>query len=141
MFTLHAGACSLGLASCLLALQLLAGAALADSAPPVQLPRSCEIAANPRVVNTYFSAGRTAVRMIPGRPADQINVGAAWSRLNDTPCAWDFFFPDVPSTSKDFRYSEFMFQTVYQTTIFFPVDRGSWSLSPALSYTCSWTPG
>lgn len=97
--------------------------------------------ANTQAVKTYVGAGLTSVRMIPGRPADQISFGMAWSSLNDMPGAGEFFYPSVESESTDLRDSELMFQTVYQTTFFFKLGRGFWSLSPVLAYTCIPTPG
>jgi len=97
--------------------------------------------ANTQAAKTYVGAGLTSVRMIPGRPADQISFGMAWSALNDLPGAGEFFYPDVESDSTDLRDSELMFQTVYQTTYFFKLGGGFWSISPVLAYTYIPTPG
>jgi porin len=97
--------------------------------------------AETQTVNTYFGAGLTGRRLIPGRPHDQISIGTAWSWLNTTPGAGAFFFPNVPSASTDLRRSEFMFQAVYFTSFFFPLGRGFWSLHPALGYTFIPNPG
>jgi porin len=97
--------------------------------------------ADTQVVKTYFGAGLTGLRLVPGRPADQISLGTAWSWLNDMPGAGAFFYPDVSSESKDLGKSEFMFQVTYQTTFFFKAPRGFWSLSPVIGYTCIPNPG
>ncbi len=97
--------------------------------------------ANTQAVKTYVGAGLTSVHMIPGRPADQISIGMAWSSLNDMPGAGEFFYPGVESESTDLRDSEFMLQTVYFTTFFFKLGGGFWSLSPALAYTYIPNPG
>ncbi|NSW85541.1 MAG: carbohydrate porin [Syntrophobacteraceae bacterium] len=94
-----------------------------------------------QAVNTYLGSGLTALRMVPGRPADQFSLGIAWSWLNDKPGAGSFFFPDVVSRSKDLGESEFMMQFVYQTTFFFKLPRGFWSLSPVIGYTHIPSPG
>ena len=94
-----------------------------------------------QAVTTYLGAGLTGVRLIPGRPADIISIGTAWSWLNSTPGAGAFFYPDVPSASYNLRNTEFMFQAVYQTTFFFPLGRGFWSLTPVVGYTFIPNPG
>jgi len=94
-----------------------------------------------RQVNTYIGAGLSGVRLIPGRPTDQVSIGIAWSQLNDIPGAGAFFYPDVPSSSTNLRNTEFMFQTVYQMNFFFPVGRGFFGLHPQLAYTYIPNPG
>jgi len=99
--------------------------------------------ADTQAVKTYVGAGLTGLRLVPGRPADQFSIGIASSRLNDMPGAGAFFYPDVESRSADLRDSEFMFQAVYQTTLFFkmPGGRGFWSLTPVFGYTFIPNPG
>lgn len=97
--------------------------------------------ADTQAVKTYVGAGLTALRLVPGRPADQFSIGMAWSSLNDMPGAGEFFWPGVGSRSTNLNDSEFMFQTVYQTTFFFKAPRGFWSVSPVLGYTCIPNPG
>ena len=96
---------------------------------------------NTQAVKTYFGAGLTGLRLIPGRPADQVSIGTAWSWLNDMPGAGAFFYPDVSSKSTDLGNNEFMFQAVYQTTFFFKAPRGFWSLTPVVGYTFIPNPG
>ena len=94
-----------------------------------------------RQVNTYIGAGLSGVRLIPGRPTDQVSIGIAYSWLNDTPGAGAFFYPDVPSSSINLRNTEFMFQTVYQTNFFFQVGGGFFGLHPQFAYTYIPNPG
>lgn len=94
-----------------------------------------------QAVKDYAGAGLSALRLIPGRPADNVSVGMAWSSMNDTPGAGEFFYPGVSSSSKDLRDSEFMFQAVYQSTYFFKLSRGFWSITPVLAYTYIPDPG
>ncbi len=94
-----------------------------------------------RQVNTYLGAGLSGVRLIPGRPTDQVSVGIAWSWLNETPGAGAFFYPDVASASNDLRNTEFMFQAVYQTNFYFKVGRGFFGLHPQFAYTYIPNPG
>ncbi|MHC1725990.1 MAG: carbohydrate porin [Syntrophobacteraceae bacterium] len=97
--------------------------------------------ANTRAVKTYFGAGLTGLRLVPGRPADQISIGTAWSWLNDSPIAGEWFYPGTKSQSTALGESEFMLQTVYQTTFFFKMSRGFWSISPVFGYTFIPNPG
>ncbi len=97
--------------------------------------------ANTQVVKTYLGAGLTGLRLVPGRPTDEMSIGIAQSWLNDTPGAGAFFYPDVSSESKDLGKSEFMFQATYQTTFFFKAPRGFWSLTPVFGYTFIPNPG
>ena len=96
-----------------------------------------------RQVKTYFGAGLTGLRLVPGRPSDNFSLGVAWSLLNNAPNAGTFFYPDLQSTSTKLRDNELMLQAVYQTTIYFnmPGCRGFWSISPVLGYTCIPNPG
>ena len=94
-----------------------------------------------RQVNTYIGAGLSGVRLIPGRPTDQVSVGIAYSWLNDTPGAGAFFYPNVASASNDLRNTEFMFQTVYQTNFYFKVGGGFFGLHPQFGYTYIPNPG
>ena len=97
--------------------------------------------ADTQVVKTYFGAGLTGLRLVPGRPADEMSIGIAQSWLNPLPGAGAFFYPDVSSESNDLGKSEFMFQATYQTTFFFKVPRGFWSLTPVFGYTFIPNPG
>jgi hypothetical protein len=78
------------------------------------------------------------VGIVPKRPFDIIGVGVAYSKLNDTPGAGEFFFPGVPSESKDLRASETMFQAAYESTFVFPAPGGYYTLSAVAAYT--WIP-
>jgi porin len=97
--------------------------------------------ADTQVVKTYFGTGLTGLRLVPGRPFDQMSVGVAWSKLNDTPKAGAFFYPGVESKSANLGESELMFQAVYQTTFFFKMPRGFWTLTPVVGYTYIPDPG
>lgn len=93
------------------------------------------------IVNTYWGAGFTGIDLVPGRPWDTLNFGLAFSRLNDTPGAGAFFYPDVPSNSSDLRSSELMLQAAYQGNFAFGTPANYWTLSAILAYTYIPTPG
>lgn len=92
-------------------------------------------------VNTYWGGGLTGIGLVPGRPWDTLNLGVAYSRLNDTPGAGAFFFPDVSSNSTDLRSSELMVQAAYQANFAFGTPANYWTLSAILAYTYIPTPG
>lgn len=86
-------------------------------------------------VNEYVGGGLTAVALVPGRPADSMGIGFAWSRLNRGPFAGSFFFPNVSSPSTALRNSELMMQVYYQAVLI------PWTLVLEPSYTFIPTPG
>jgi porin len=88
-------------------------------------------------VNAYAGGGLTLVGLVPGRPADSIGGGVAWSKLNRAPYAGAFFFPNVssPSPSTALRPSELMTQIYYQAILV------PWTLAMTAAYTYVPTPG
>ncbi len=86
-------------------------------------------------VNESISGGLTGIGLLPGRPADSLGIGVAWSRLNRGPFAGTFFFPDVASASTALRSSELMMQVYYQVTLV------PWTLVLEPAYTFIPTPG
>ncbi len=88
-------------------------------------------------VNEYIGGGLTSVGLVPGRPADSIGGGVAWSKLNRAPYAGAFFFPNVssPSPSTALRPSELMTQLYYQAILI------PWTLAVTAAYTYVPTPG
>jgi porin len=87
------------------------------------------------IATRYAGAGLTGVALVPKRPADTMGVGLAWSRLNQTPGAGAFFFPEVPSASTSLRPGELMCQGYYQAVLI------PWKLVLVAAYTSIPTPG
>lgn len=87
------------------------------------------------IVNTYAGGGLTGIGLIPGRPADTINGGIAWSSLNRAPYAGAFFFPNVPSTFTSLRPHELMGQFDYHFILV------PWRLALDAAYSAIPTPG
>jgi porin len=93
------------------------------------------------IVKTYWGAGLTGLGLVPGRRWDTLNLGLAFSRLNDTPGAGAFFYPDISSDSTDLRSSELMLQAAYQANFAFGTPANYWTLSAILAYSYIPTPG
>ena len=85
----------------------------------------------------HVGFGLTGAGLVPGRPADSMGVGVAWSRLNSSPFAGAFFSPNVTSASTALRNSELISQIYYQAVLIqFP-----WTLVVGTAYTYIPTPG
>jgi porin len=48
------------------------------------------------IATRYVGSGLTALGLVPGRPADSMGIGLAWSKLNPGQYAGSIFYPDVP---------------------------------------------
>lgn len=97
--------------------------------------------AETQAANRYWGGGLMGIGLVPGRPWDTLSLGLAYSRLNDTPGAGAFFYPDVPSDSNDLSSSELMVQAAYQANFAFGTPANYWTLSAILAYTYIPTPG
>lgn len=97
--------------------------------------------AETQAANRYWGGGLMGVGLVPGRPWDTLNLGVAYSLLNDTPGAGAFFYPDVPSDSTDLNSGELMVQAAYQANFAFGTPENYWTLSAILAYTYIPTPG
>jgi porin len=88
-------------------------------------------------VTEYIGGGLTAVGLVPGRPADSMGGGVAWSKLNRAPYAGLFFFPNVSTSSPStaLRPSEVMTQVYYQAILI------PWTMAVTAAYTYVPTPG
>jgi porin len=72
------------------------------------------------IATRYVGSGLTALGLVPGRPADSMGVGLAWSRLNPGQYAGAIFFPDVSNPyalTTSLRSSETMLQADYQLVL------------------------
>jgi len=87
------------------------------------------------IVTRYVGAGLTGVALIPGRPADTLGIGVAWSRLNQIPGAGAYFFAGIPSAFTSLRPSETMLQAYYQAVLI------PWKLVLVGAYSSIPTPG
>ncbi len=90
------------------------------------------------IATRYVGTGLTALGLIPGRPADSMGIGLAWSKLNSGQYAGAIFFPDVPYpylSATSFRSSETMLQADYQLVLI------PYKLVLQAAYTAIPTPG
>lgn len=97
------------------------------------------------MANTFYGGGLTGIDLLPVLPNNRISFGMAYSRLNDSPFAGVFFFPNVLSYSTRLRASELMLQVALQTTFVFPMPKGFWAstfpITVGAAYTCIPNPG
>jgi porin len=90
------------------------------------------------IATRYVGTGLTGLGLVPGRPADSMGIGLAWSKLNPGQYAGAIFFPDVPYpylSETSFRSSETMLQADYQLVLI------PYKLVLQAAYTAIPTPG